>query len=167
MIIILWDPNSCLALVSLSNQGFVFLRVICTDGFALKSYSKSLQVSWILNIQTDLNCAVVWIVLILLLISSLFSGLLETIPKAPMTNGITSLSCSTAFQHESSIYLFTIWSAWMAKFTSWQVLVFFCGGVLKLGLVFWSEFGYLFVSQIPRDITIKHIHTLFFVFFMN
>ena len=56
-------------------------------------YSKSLQVSrTLLNILADFNCAVAWIDLILPLISSSashFSRLLEIIPKAPATIGIT------------------------------------------------------------------------------
>ena len=100
--------------------------------------SKFPQVSrTLLSILADLNNAVIWMLLILLLIScssSLFSRPLETVPRAPAI-GITvtfmfhSFFSSLARSKYLFIFLFSfifiLWSAGMAKSTRWQAFFFF------------------------------------------
>ena len=102
------------------------------------SDSKSLQVSsTLLSILTDLNNAVVWMVSIRLLISKSSNpctNLLVTVPRAPITIGITIIFMFHSFfnslarlKYLSFILLsfnLTLWSAWTAKFTIQQVLSF-------------------------------------------
>ena len=79
----------CLFLESSSSSSYHCLRVF---HWSLND-CKSPQISrTLLSILVDLNDAVVWVVLILLLISNssnLFFKPLETVPSAPTTTGIT------------------------------------------------------------------------------
>ena len=111
------------------------------------SDSKSLQVTRTLHcILTDLDNAVVWIVLILLLTfnsTRLFSEPSETVPNALITNGIAVIfmfDCIFSFLAKSkylSIFLFssffTLLSAETVKSTRQQVLFLLIN--TRLGLV--------------------------------
>ena len=110
------------------------------------SDSKSPQVSrTLLSILANLNNAVVWVVSLRLLISKSSSpctNLLVTIPRAPITIGITVtfmlrsfFSSPARFRYLSFFSLFfsfTQWSAGMAKSIIWQVL-FFLLTITRLG----------------------------------
>ena len=129
--------------------------------------SKSPQVSRTLHsIQIDLNYAVVCIVSILPLISntsSLFSKLLETVPSAPITIGITVTlifhNFSALWQDPSICrsFLFLLFSLYgPPEWQNPQDGKFFFSCHLKVGLVLRSGLGDPFVSQNPRDFYVSH-----------
>ena len=102
--------------------------------------SLSLESEWqqisryLLNILADLIKAVIW--MISTFNSSSFSKPLRTVPNAPITTGITvtlmfhcflsSLARSKYLSLFSPSLIFTLWSAWTAKFDVWKVLFFCC-----------------------------------------
>ena len=120
---------------------------------------KFLQVSRTrLGILTNLSNALVWMISILYLIpnfSGLFSKILGTVPSAVSTIGITvtlmfhnffSFLARTKYLSIFSFpFIFTLWSAGMAKFLRWQVL--FC-----IGQIFWPVFGDRFYISKSRRI---------------
>ena len=101
------------------------------------SDSKSPQDSrTLLSTILDLNSVVIWMVLILPLISNSFSLLSKhfvTDPRTPATIGITvtfifywyfgSLAKSKYLSIFLLSFVFTLWSARMANYTGWQVLL--------------------------------------------
>ena len=93
----------------------------------------------------------------------LFSRLLEIVPSAPTTTGITIIIMSHNFLSSlarseyllifSLSFIFTLWSTGTTKFTRRQVS-FSCW--LELGLVFWPGFGDSLASQNPREFRAFH-----------
>ena len=116
--------------------------------------SKSLQVSiTLLCILADLNNAVVWMTSTRPLISKSSchcTNLLLTVPRAPITIGITvtfmfhsffnSLARSRYLYFFSLSFTFTLWSAGTAKYTILQVLFFLLIIIRsgRLGEIRWS-----------------------------
>ena len=147
------------------------------------SDSKSPHVSKIfLSILADLNDAVVYMVSTRTLISKSstpFNNHLVTVPRAPITIGITvtfiflvfffffnSLVRSRNSSFLSFSFNFSQWSAGTAKSAIWQVLnffFFFFFGWLLLDLLF-PRLGNLFESQNPK---ISIIIILLFYFFLS
>ena len=130
------------------------------------SDNKSPQVSrTLLSILADLNNDVVWVVSTRPLISessSHFTTPLWTVPRAPMTIGITvtftfhrffnSLARSWYLSFLLLSFNFTQWSARTKKSTIWQVLFL---SLLLLGLVIWLRLGDPFVSQNLRSLCVS------------
>ena len=118
----------------------------------------------LLSILVDLNNAVIWMISHHPLISNFSSPSSVTVPRAPLTMGITvTFMLQSFFQFlRMSRYLsffslsfnFTLWSVGTAKSTIQQVLFFFSW--LSLGLVVWPRLGDLFVSQNSREVYASH-----------
>ena len=105
------------------------------------SDSKSPQVSRnLLSIRADLNYVVVWMVLILLLISSfsiLFSRLIRSVPKALFTITVTVTHMFLSKIYLSSFLIsfpFPLSSSGAEKSITWQFI--------------WPGLGYRYISQI-------------------
>ena len=130
--------------------------------------SMSLEVSrTLLSILVDLNNAFVWMVLILLLISSffsLYSKFLDSDPRAPSTVGITVTFMFYSFFFSSLSrpkYMFIFWfsfiftrrSAGTAKSIWWQVIY---PRYLILRQAFWLGLGDLCLSKNPWEFHAFH-----------
>ena len=76
-----------------------------------------------------------------------FNNLLVTVPKAPITIGISvTFMFHSFFQFRSKVEVLIILSEGTAKST-----ILFC-----LGLVFWPRLGYLSVCQSPKRVYVCH-----------
>ena len=129
--------------------------------------SKSPQVSRILlSILSVLNNAIVWIVSTRSPTSKSsrpFSNPFVTVPKAPITIGITvtfifhsffnSLASSRYLSFFSHSFSFIQWSAGTAKSTILQILFFF---FFFVDLVFWLRLGDPSVFQSPIGVYMCH-----------
>ena len=114
-----------------------------------------------LSILADLNCAVVWIVSILPLISislSLFSRSLGTVPRAQITIAIPdtiishSFFCSMTRSRYFSIFLPFFFCLHILQLKQQNLQVIFFKKKKKVSLVFNSEIGDHFLSQSPREL---------------
>ena len=127
------------------------------------SDSKSPQVSrTLLSILAVLNNAVVWMVSTrppTSKFSSPFNNLFVTVPKTPMTIGISvtfmfysffnSLARSRYLSFFSYSFSVILWSAGTAKSTILQIRIFFFFGWLLLGLVFWPRLCVCVYVKVP------------------
>ena len=127
--------------------------------------SKSLQVSrTLLSILADLNNAVIWMISSCRLISkspSRGTNPLVTIPRAPITIGITvtlvfhsffsSVARSKFLSFFSLSFKFTLWSDWTAKSKIRQVLFF----------VYYHDVCQSCISKSKRSLWISFFRTYF------
>ena len=122
----------------------------------------------LLSILAVSNNAVLWMVTIrppTSKFSSPFNNLLVTVPKVPITVGITvtfmfhtffnSLARSRYLSFFSHYFSFILWSAGTAKSTILQIL-FLCCCWLLLGLVIWPGLGDPSVCQSPIGVYVCH-----------
>ena len=149
-----------------SIDSFSHRRLLMFSHWSLRDKSPQIFRT-LLSILADLNEGVVWMVFTRSLISKSSSpwiNSLVTVPRAPITTGITvtfTFHCFFVWLARSwylslfwLYYDFILLSARTAKFTIQQILFLFCW--VWLGLVVWMRLGDPFLSQNSRAVCASH-----------